>query len=238
MEDIIKKIYDRKLISDLRFSEDVNDIIIWSKRSKYRVHIPKSVNETISYLSGVIVGYGNISIVSRKNILYPRTKLRIFNKSRKYLEQINSEFSNIFNLHEKILKKEDKDCHILTINNKIMILYFLKIIGLYPGKKLGLEIPKILRSRALLKYFIAGLFDTDGFRTDTFGIMMHGSNYKFLKDIAHLMKKYYDIEPRKIYYGTLKTPSGIRTRSQFQIGVGSMEKFISVIPLRHSRWTL
>ena len=165
-------------------------------------------------------------------------KLRIFNKTKSFLEQINNDFVHIFKFSGKITKKEDKNCYILTVNNKILILYFLKIIGLSFGKKASLFIPDALKNKKLLKYFLAGLFDTDGFKTDTYGIMMQGSNYDFLKNITELLEKWYDIKSRKIYYGTAETMFGIKSRCQFQIKSKSMEKFINTIPLRHSRWKL
>ena len=236
VKNITNILYDKKIISDLKFVDKSRDIVCWSKRSKYRIYIPKNVTKQISYLSGVIVGDGNVSITKRKITKYPRTKIRIFNKSEKFLKYVNNEFYNTFKIGGYISKKKDKNCYILTINNKIINLYFIKIIGLQSTKKKNLKIPYILTNSRLFKYFIAGLFDTDGFRTDTYGIMMNGSNYDFLKDIKRLLNKFYGIESRKIYYGYIDTKTGQRERTQFQIKSKSMERFINIVPLKHNRY--
>ncbi|MBR9682707.1 MAG: hypothetical protein GOV02_03450 [Candidatus Aenigmarchaeota archaeon] len=237
MEEIIRQINDRRFISDIEFDEEDGKIKLWSKRSKYKISIPKKVDERISYLCGVLLGDGNIN-VGKKHINYPRMRIRIFNKSKSFLENVNKEFLDIFNVCGKLTKKKDKNCYILTIHRRIVVIYFLKIIGLSSGKKINLVIPKMLRNREFFKYFLAGLYDTDGFKTDTFGIMMQGSNYEFLKNIINLLNRFYGVKSRKLYYGTIKTPFGIRSRCQFHIKSESMDKFINIIPLRHNRWIL
>ena len=45
MKEIVERIYDRKLISDLRFIEDGNGVKVWCKRSKYKIMLPTEINE-------------------------------------------------------------------------------------------------------------------------------------------------------------------------------------------------
>ena len=163
-------------------------------------------------------------------------RLLVFNASKDYLEFLNNEFYSIFNIRGKIYKKKDKNCFVLSINKKLVILYFLKIIKLKPGKKNKLEIPIILKDKNLFKHFVAGLYDTDGFFSETFGIMMSGSNFEFLKNLSELLEKNYDISSRKLYFGKITTSSGIKFRSQTQIKTKDIEKFINTIPLKHTKY--
>jgi len=228
---------DEKIIgTNIYTKEEQNHFILRMKRSKFSVKIPFKVSNDIAYLTGVIVGDGNITLIPRKISQYPRTKIRIFNNSRKFLFKINKLFKETFNIEGKLYKKKDKNCFYLTINNKLVYLYFVKIIGLKPKKKNELEIPKLIKNKKLLKYFIAGLFDTDGYFSKTFGIMMGGSNLRFLKDIKYLLNDFYEIESRKMYYGTINTPTGIKDRCQMQVKIGSKDRFINIIPLKHSKY--
>lgn len=238
MNEIIDKIFDKNLISDLRFSLKDNKIVAWSKRSKYKIVLPQEINKKIAYLSGAIMGDGNISISKRKIIHYPRLRLIIFNASKDYLEFLNNEFYNIFKVNGTISKKKDKNCYMLTINKKILVLYFLKIMGIFAGKKERLKIPEKVKDKNLFRFFVGGLYDTDGFFSDTFGIMMNGSNYNFLKEISIFLEDYYKISSRKIYYGYLNTNRGLKTRSQLQIKTDGIRKFINIIPLKHIKYGL
>lgn len=236
MNRTIENIFDKDIISDVRYKLDNKKLIVWSKRSKYKVTIPTTVDKKIAYLAGVIVGDGNVVISKRKETKYPRTRILIFNASREYLEFLNDEFYSTFNIKGKIYKKKDKNCYVLAMNKKLIVLYFLKTIGLMSGKKDNLKIPISLIDKNLFKYFVAGLYDTDGFFYETFGIMMSGSNYEFLKTLSELLKKYYDISSRKLYFGKIITQTGLKLRAQTQIRTQDIEKFINTIPLKHSKY--
>src|SRR3989344_7048459 len=232
----MKNLFDNRLVSDFRTSKNNGKILMWAKRSKYKIIMPTEVNEKLAYITGVIVGDGNITITERGITKYPRMTLIIFNASKSYLEFLNKEFYGVFGIGGKIMKKLDKECYKLTITKKLIILYFLKIMGLTAGKKKVLKIPEAVKNKRLFKFFIAGLYDTDGYFSQTFGIMMSGSNYNFLKEITLLLERYYNISSRKLYFGNLITKTGLKTRAQTQIRARDVEKFIEIIPLKHSKY--
>jgi len=236
MNKVIENIFNKTLLSDLRFIHEENAIIAWSKRSRFKIIIPKKIDERIAYLSGAIIGDGNITITKRKVTKYPRLRLTIFNASKKYLSFLNKEFYCVFKINGKITKKKDKNCYVLTINQKLVVLYFLQIIKMHPGKKSNLEIPIAVRNRDLFRFFVAGLYDTDGFFSKTFGIMMNGSNYGFLRDVSALLEEYYNISSRKLFFGCLNTDKGPRFRSQAQIRTRDIQKFINTMPLKHNKY--
>lgn len=233
---VLGRLFDKKLVSDVRHFRKGNKLIVWSQRSGYKIRLPVKPDKRIAYLAGAIIGDGNISITQRKVSRYPRLILRIFNSSKPFLNHINEEFHKAFGINGTIVKKPDKNCYILTINKKLVVLYFLKIVGLKAGKKINLRIPPTIKNKNLLKYLIAGLFDTDGFFSKTFGIMMQGSNYDFLKELANLSEDYYGIKSRKMWKGYLRTKSGLKFRTQLQIRSESIVKFIKVVPLKHDKY--
>lgn len=234
--DIIKKLSDKKLATEIKYAIKNGKLTCWLKRSTFKILIPLNVTPEISYLTGVIYGDGNVSIAQRKEIEFPRLRISLYNASIKYLRKINNMLYSIFRTHGKLTKKKDKNCYILSINNKLVCLYFLKIIGVKAGKKNNLKVPNILKNKKLFRFFLAGLFDTDGFLTETFGIMMCGSNSKFLKEVIKLSKNYYDIEFRKFYSGIINANNILRTRCQIQLSRVSIPKFISLIPLKHEKY--
>jgi len=236
MDDFLGILFDKKLVSDLRFIPEKEGFVVWSKRSKYKIFLPVKVNRKVAYLTGVIMGNGNISVVKRKVSKYPVLILRLYNASKDYLNFLNEGFYEVFGIKGKLFKKKDKNCYVLTFNQKWITLYFLKIIGLSSGKKTNLRIPRPLRNKVLFKHFLAGLFDTDGYLSETFGIMMYGSNYDFLEEISMLLNTYYGISSRKLWIGTLYTETGAKPRSQLQIKSGEIGKFINVVPLKHHKY--
>jgi len=236
IKNIIKNLFDPKLSSNIKFNFENNILVCQLSHSTFKVHIPLIVTPEVSYLTGVIYGDGNVSITERKKEKLPHLRISIFNASYSYLRRINDMIYSLFDVYGKLVKKKDKNCYILRINSKLVCLYFLKIIGIKNGKKNNLKIPYILINENLFKFFLAGIFDTDGFFTETFGIMMCGSNSDFLKGIIGLSKKYYDLEFRKFYSGTINVNNILRTRCQIQLSRNSILNFVSIIPLKHEKY--
>jgi len=100
-------IIDQKIVANLTIFKKEKKTLAKMKRSKYIITLPR-INEDIAYLSRVIVGDGNIYLCQRKEIKYPRTKIKIFNNSKKYLELLNKKFDKNFKITGKITKKKDK----------------------------------------------------------------------------------------------------------------------------------
>ena len=82
--DIAKKLFDKNLISKIKVFSKKNKILIWSERSKYKIILPRKIDNKIAYLSGAIIGDGNIPLTKRKISNYPRLRIRIFNSSIQY----------------------------------------------------------------------------------------------------------------------------------------------------------
>ena len=213
------------------------NIFIELRRSKYKIKIPK-LNKNIAYLTGVIMGDGNITIISRKDISkYPRTRIRIYNSSEYLLKELNGLFKDSFNYNGIISKKKDKNCYILEINSKIICSYFINFIGLKAEKKTNLNIPRHVKKKEFFKYFLAGLMDTDGFYTSgTFGIMMNGSNEPFLEDIRLLSDTFYNLDFLAPMKSKIVFNGKIHDRVQMNLSRYSIDKFRKTIPLQNKKW--
>ena len=202
------------------------------RRSPFQIRLPE-LNSDIAYLSGVIFGDGNLTLIKRRDSRYPRTKLKVYNSSRDFLLELNEIIHNNFNYNGRIYKKKDKNCYILELNNKIIWLYFTEFIRIKPKKKINLHIPYVLRNKGILKYFIAGLFDTDGyFSRGRFGIMMNGKNYIFLKEIKTLTREFYNFNFLGPYKDKIELNGKIRYRVQINLSTICNSMFLDIIPLR------
>ncbi len=231
---------DTKIVSsDMHIVKNESNFMIKMKRSKFSVTIPYEVTPEISYLSGAIAGDGNITLTERIITKYPRVKVRLFNSSKSYLSKINRLFMNVFGVKGVMYKKKNQACFVLEINNKIVWLYFVNVIGLKPKRKEYLEVPKLTENENLFKYFIAGLFDTDGFFSDrdrVFGIMMTGKNANFLERIKNLSKKFYDLDFNGIRFSTLIVEKKAFLRAQMTLKKRCVELFKRIIPLAHPKY--
>ena len=222
-------IFDPRIIgSELR----VYSNFVKVRRSPFQIKLPE-VNPEIVYLSGVIIGDGNLTLIKRKVSKYPRTKLKIYNSSLDFLLKVKDIIKNNFNYDGRIYKKKDKKCYVLESNNKLVWLYFTKFIGMRPEKKVNLHVPCVARNKDMLKYFIAGLFDTDGyFSRGRFGIMMTGKNYTFLKEIKNLTKSFYGFNFLGPYKDEVKFNGKKRNSVQINLSTVCNSSFSSIIPLR------
>lgn len=234
----LEKLNDPKILSDFRVKEEGDCYFCKVKRSKFTVTIPKTIDWKISYLAGVLAGDGSVKMTNRKVSKYPRVSLEIFNNSLEYLKYADKLFGDIYNIKGRLRKKPDKNCYILAINNKVTWLYFNKVLGFLIGKKDCLRVPEKLRNPALLKHFIAGLIDTDGYKTNTFGLMMSGSNSKFLEEIAELTDHFYSLKFYGPYHSTIHQNGKIRYRAILNLArtQSNFQKFRELILLKHPRF--
>ena len=220
---------DKKIIGSKVY---IKSNLIKMKRSPFQIKIPK-LNSDIAYLGGAIFGDGNLTLIKRKVSKYPRTKLRIINSSKNFLKYLNKIFLDNFNANGKIYKKKNSNCYILEINSKIIWLYFTKVIGMKAKKKINLHIPSIFRTKTMLKYFIAGLFDTDGYYSNgRFGIMMTRKNYNFLKEIKLLTKKFYKFNFLGPYKDKINLNGKIHERARINLSTFCNSEFRKIIPLK------
>ncbi len=238
--DLVEKIYDKTILSDLRAerSPEGSKLLCKVKRSKYVVVVPLKTNESIAYLAGAIAGDGNFALTKRKKVKFPRTSIRIYNASKEYLTELNHMFEENFRVGGIIRPKKDENCFELKIDNKVVWLYFNKITCL-PLKKENLIVPRAFENKALFKFFVAGLFDTDGFKSqETFGIMLNSRNKKFLERISELAREFYGIEFGKIGVNELHANNKVYGRVTMRLKRAFCELFISTIPLIHDRYAM
>jgi len=234
----ISKLIDRKVIGTRIYTENYENYITYRmKRSPYLVKIPRIINSDISYLIGFVMGDGNITLIDRKISAFPRTKINIYNSSMSLLSRVNLTFKENFNISGKLWKKKDKNCYVLTFNNKILWSFFVNVIGLKPKKKKYLEVVRCVKKEDLFRYFLAGLMDTDGFFTSrTFGIMMNGTNEKFLREISYLSDKFYDIKFLKPVLSDIIVDGKTYNRVQINLSRHSVRDFVQQIPLKNEKW--
>ena len=233
---VVRKIYDRKLIYKLNYKIFGRHILFEMPRPRKETLIPLNSDENIAYLIGVIMGDGTVRVTRRKMTKYPRTNISIFNSSFSYLNRINSIMFHTFGCVGKIQKKRGVNCYILSINNKVICLFFLKVVGLKSGKKVNLKIPDYVKTKRLFKHFLAGLLDTDGFFTDSFGIMLNGKNFDFLKEIMSITTNFYGIHFRKLYLGSIMVNGNLKIRCQVHISSRDTRKCMFTIPLKHDKF--
>lgn len=232
------KLIDHKVIgTDIYFEENKNSLYVRMKRSPFKIKVPTKLDVSISYLTGVIIGDGNITLIPRELSKYPRTKIKIYNSSEQFINNINYLFKEIFNYAGKLWKKKDKNCFVLEINNKIVYSYFVNIIGLKPRKKINLRVPNLIKTKKLFKYFFAGLMDTDGFYTNkTFGIMMNGTNEMFLEEIKHLSNKFHNLKFLNPVLSECRLNDKTFKRVQMNLSRYSVSGFWKIIPLKNEKW--
>ncbi len=232
----IQRLRDRKILSDFRPRKTANGFVIRVKRSKYLTLIPGRINEDIAYLGGIISGDGSFKISKRKHVKYPRATITVTNKSKLLLEYLNRLLLKNFDYEGKIYKYASKNCYDLQISNRVILLYFRKIVGVTKNKS-KICLPKRVSNKKLLKFFISGIFDTDGYYSkNTFGIMMTGKNYYFLKQMKKQLYKKYGISFGKIIRNVLQARGKQYKRTSMTLRAKSREKFIRTIPLHHEKY--
>jgi intein/homing endonuclease len=124
------------------------------------VNIPE-VDRKISYLIGVILGDGNITISKRKRGGF-HYRIKVTSNSMAYLRFLNVLFHQKFGIKGTLEKDRRKEnTYYLVVQNAVIFWYFLGL-GLNYGKKVSL-IPSVIKLKEkLFPYFLSGLVDTDG----------------------------------------------------------------------------
>lgn len=161
--------------------------------------IPR-IDKNIAYLSGVIVGDGTVLKTKRRKGGY-HYLIRITSESKKYLFYLNRIFKSSFNYKGIILpEKRDKRAFYLLIQNAAIFWYFV-LLGHETGKKKRPVVPySFRRSKDLLKNFIAGVVDTDGYVKGN-RIQLKQKSKNFLKDIYDILNSIkMNPNPPKVNY--------------------------------------
>lgn len=117
------------------------------------------INSEIAELCGVILGDGHLYNTENRITITGSTKDVFYYKN--YLIPL---FKKYFKIKPKLVKVRNKNSYRLILENKNIFEFFTNRLGLVRGKKVNISVPKaILNNLQLLKSFIRGLFDTDGY---------------------------------------------------------------------------
>jgi len=232
----IYSLFDRKITSDFRPHKIRGGFLVRVKRSKYLTKIPLKPNEEIAYLSGVIAGDGSFKVSKRPGIAYPRAVITITNKSKRLLNYINVLLERNFKYQAKIYRYNTRNVYDMQISNRIIFLYFRRAIKM-PIDKSKLKIPRLFSGKRLLKFFTAGIFDTDGYYSrNIFGIMMSGRNYRFLAQMKKGLSNEYGISFGKITRNTLYARGKTYYRASMVLRAKSRNDFWKTIPIQHEKY--
>ncbi|MCD6576215.1 MAG: hypothetical protein J7K73_03585 [Nanoarchaeota archaeon] len=122
--------------------------------------VSNDMDYIISELAGAIVGDGHI-VDNRKYSLY------IYGNATEdfcYLRYLSSHFEKLFGISPRLGIRVYKNgrAAILQIHNKDVVRFFTKVVGIPAGNKIySVSIPSFV-DESNIKYFVRGLFDTDG----------------------------------------------------------------------------
>lgn len=124
-------------------------------KSKLKVKAVKSIGNDFAYLIGVVAGDGHIT---RKGyqiaIAFGKNEPEYIKMVRKLIRR---------ELGKKPLTIELKRGFAVFIESKIIHTFFVKVLGMSPGKRADSSVPDVIRmDDDLMRCFIAGFFDTDG----------------------------------------------------------------------------
>lgn len=194
--------------------------------NSYPVKLVREVDEKLSYLAGVILGDGYIS----SNGYYISATF----DDEAYMDAFVSVVSDFIPNYVPSIRKNG-DYTIVTVGSKIFAEMLSRIFGIPRGRKSMWDIPEVVLSNDdLMRYFIAGLFDADGYVDE------NGPSIVLVTKSETVARKIWYVLQR---LGIISTVSRVKSRGfkegeLFRViisGVEDLAKFAKFIPLRHSR---
>lgn len=197
--------------------------------SPYKITLPSYLCGDLAYLIGVMVGDGTIiSPVKRKRGGY-RWRILITGE-HDHLEFFVNIVVSLFNYEPKMYRDpRKKNTYSLVINSKVIYRYFTRVLGLKVGaKEEEYSVPKIISSSKLFRYFLAGLFDTDGCVTAR-AVKISQQSKLFLSELKVLTYRLLGLEFKGPYLSK-KT----KNKEHWEIRIGALkerELFFQKVPL-------
>ncbi|CAD5245342.1 ATPase, T2SS/T4P/T4SS family [Thermococcus camini] len=190
------------------------------------VRIVREVDEKLSYAVGVILGDGYIS----SNGYYVSAT---FDDSS-YMNAFTSALSEFLPKSEPEIKRNN-GYTVVTYGSKIFAEFLNRAFGIPKGRKENIDVPDLVLSNDdLLRYFIAGLFDADGYVDENGPAVILTTRSENLA--------------RKVWYalqrlGIVSTVSRVKNKGYkdsliFRVtvrGVDDLIRFNRSVPLMHSR---
>ncbi len=198
-----------------------------SSVNSHHVKLIREVDEKLSYIAGVILGDGYIS--SRGYYISATFD------DEDYMEAFVTAVSKFIPNYVPRMKNDGKST-VVTVGSKIFAEMLSRIFGIPKGRKSETwDVPDVVLSNdELMRYFIAGLFDADGY------VDKNGPSIILATKSENVARKIWYALQR---LGIISTVSRVKNRGFkkgeiFRItisGVEDLRKFKSLIPLHHSK---
>ncbi|WP_042698217.1 ATPase, T2SS/T4P/T4SS family [Thermococcus sp. PK] len=198
-----------------------------SSVNSHHVKLIREVDEKLSYIAGVILGDGYIS--SRGYYISATFD------DEDYMEAFVTAVSKFIPNYVPRMKNDGKST-VVTVGSKIFAEMLSRIFGIPKGRKSETwDVPDVVLSNdELMRYFIAGLFDADGY------VDKNGPSIILATKSENVARKIWYALQR---LGIISTVSRVKNRGFkegeiFRViisGVEDLTKFAKFIPLRHSR---
>ncbi|MFH1256838.1 MAG: LAGLIDADG family homing endonuclease [Candidatus Diapherotrites archaeon] len=203
-----------------------------------KVHLPKQLDPNLAYFIGYLQGAGCLTS-DRKRVIFS-------DEYKEQLEKVNSISEYLFGLSGKIisvkstLSKRFIPC--LPLRSIVVNSFLHNIFGINRGVKENLRIPGLIKNdKSVLKYYLAGLFDSDGTlpknpkKAKQLFIDLTFKDKKFIEEIKETLLN-FGIETLKIYKRVAKSPSSDRISDTYELRIRNKEmlfKFLQNIDFYH-----
>ncbi len=190
------------------------------------VRLVREVDERLAYAIGVLLGDGYVS----SNGYYLSATFDDGEYMKAFVDSISE-----FLPESRPSIRDNGTSTVVTYGSKIFAEFLSRAFGIPKGKKGNWDVPHLVLSNdELMRYFLAGLFDADGY-VDPNG----PSIVLTTKSESAARKVWYALQRLGIISTVTRVKNkGFKEGYVFRVtisGVEDLRKFRSLIPLRHSR---
>lgn len=195
------------------------------------------LNSKTAYLTGVVIGDGNLSnyAKSKKSDLSKDYRITIDISDKNYLAFILKLIKSIINTNTTPKVPNQRGNRIprlkLQVRNKNLFKFLSETMEIPKGAKSPIVfVPSIIEksSQEIKKYFLAGYFDTDGgFRGDTLGFTT--ASKRLCEGVSKLLSEFSITHSKEVWLNKTykKKFYGIKI-NKIQI-----DRFLSIFPLQN-----
>lgn len=175
------------------------DIQLSKKDLEKGLTLPNEMSTDLSYLCGILIGDGSISMRLEKNEYVIKCVGNPRDEKELYHKVIGPRFNKVFGLSLNLKYMDSNSTYGFRIHSKSLFRFFTEVMGLNYGRKdQSLNIPnKIKENQDLMIFFIRGLFDTDGcisfkkrYKDNPYYpvITLNSQSKLLIKEISHELK--------------------------------------------------
>ena len=231
------KRFSEKIDSNIFNKIYAKDVLEFTAKKK-KVILPKEISPDLAYFFGYLQGDGCLTS-SKKEVCF----------DDEYIEQINkiNELSQkLFGVSGHIREKRSpiaiKGSLNLEIKSVVLNSFFNRVLGINRGIKKNMKIPKLIKeNKALLRVYIAGLYDADGTlpkepeQAVQLFIDITMKDREFIKEIKEALLN-FGIETHKIYERIAKSPNSDFISKTHEIRIrrkAMLLKFLQEISFYH-----